>query len=171
MKKAPWLLLCLGFSGAICAEQTDSCVGLEGPALNQCRSNQQTLRLQQRLEQQLQQQQERQIQLDKQQREMQEQLQNMRLQNEDLRKELERQAASQPARLATADSSKAADIPTAAEIRSWKADNPWYGSDYAKTQFAVRYIKQLQQQRPDLTGRQLLDALSTKVDATFAAKH
>jgi hypothetical protein len=35
----------------------------------------------------------------------------------------------------------------------------------------MRYAKQLQQERPDLVGRELLDALSTKVDQTFGAKH
>lgn len=163
------LLLCLAvFSGPICAEQTDSCAGLEASALTQCRNNQQTLRLQQQLEQQLQQQQERQNQLDKQQREIQQQLEGMRLQNENLRKQLEREAANPPARpVATAliSASKSQDL------KNWKADNSWFGSDYAKTQFAMRYMKQLQQERPDLSGRDLLDALSTKVNETFGAKH
>jgi hypothetical protein len=57
------------------------------------------------------------------------------------------------------------------DLKSWKADNPWFGSDYARTQFAMRYIKQLQQERPDLAGRELLDAVSTKVNETFGAKH
>jgi hypothetical protein len=35
----------------------------------------------------------------------------------------------------------------------------------------MRYMKELQQERPDLGGRALLDALSTKVDETFGAKH
>jgi TolA-binding protein len=164
MLKASCLLLGLCVSStAIRAEQTDSCAALEGPALNQCRSNQQTLRLQQQLEQQLQQQQERQNQLDRQQREVQQQLESLRLQNESLRKQLERETTS-PVRPVAADYTKSADI------KSWKADNPWYGSDYIKTQFAVRYVKQLQQERPDLAGRELLDALSVKVNETFGAK-
>jgi hypothetical protein len=35
----------------------------------------------------------------------------------------------------------------------------------------MRYTKQLQQERPDLTGRALLDAVSAKVNETFDAKH
>jgi len=177
MMKQACMLLCLAVcSGAICAEQTDSCAGLEGPGLTQCRSNQQTLQQQERLEQQLQQQQERQNQLDKQQREVQQQqlevqqqLESMRLQNESLRKQLERQSADQAARPVVTDAKSAAA--KSAEIKSWRADNPWYGSDYTRTQFAVRYVKQLQQEHPDLAGRELLDALSAKVDQTFGATH
>jgi septal ring factor EnvC (AmiA/AmiB activator) len=141
---------------------------LEGAVLAQCRSNQQTLRQQERLEQQLQQQQERQIQLDKQQREVQQQLESMRLQNEALRTQLERQIANQPARPGAAEATAASKN---AAVTSWRADNPWFGTDYAKTQFATRYIKTLQKERPDLAGRDLLDALTAKVDETFAARH
>ncbi len=162
------LSVCLAVvSGAIYAEQTEPCAGLEGTGLTQCRSNEQTLRQQERLEQQLQQQEERQNQLDKQQREVQQQLESMRLQNESLRRELEREAANPPARPGSA----ATDASKSSAVKSWKADNPWYGSDYARTQFATRYIRQLQQERPDLAGRELLDAVSTKVDETFGAKH
>jgi len=160
------LLVCLSVvSGTISAEQTDACAGLEGSGLTQCRNNQQTLRQQERLEQLLQQQQQRQDELDKQQREVQQQLESMRLQNESLRKQLEQEIATQPAAPAATGSTKSTDL------KNWKADNPWFGTDYAKTQFAVRYIKQLQQERPGLAGRELLDAVSTKVNETFGAKH
>jgi Skp family chaperone for outer membrane proteins len=160
--KPGYLLLSLSvFSGAICAEQTDTCAGLDGAGLTQCRQD--------RLEQQLQQQQERQNQLDKQQREVQQQLDSMRLENESLRKQLEREAANRPARLAATNSKD--DAAKSQDLKSWKADNPWFGSDYAKTQFATRYIKQLEHERPDLVGRELLDAVSTKVNETFGAKH
>jgi TolA-binding protein len=163
------VLLCLAvFSGAICAEQTDSCAGLDGTGLAQCRSNQQTLRQQERLEQLLEQQQERQNELDKQQRDVQQQLESMRLQNESLRKQLEREIANQPARPGATDSTRTSKNE---DLKSWKADNPWYGSDYARTQFATRYMKQLEKERPDLAGRELLDAVSTKVNETFGAKH
>jgi hypothetical protein len=167
--KPSCLLFCLAvFSGAICAEQTDSCAGLEGTTLTQCRNNQQTLRQQERLEQQLQLQEERQNQLDKQQREVQQQLESMRLQNESLRKQLEREAANSSARpVATV----ATDSSKSPELKRWKADNPWFGSDYARTQFAMRYTKQLQKERPDLAGRELLDAVSAKVNETFGATH
>jgi TolA-binding protein len=158
----------VAFSAAICAAQTEPCAGLEGTDLRQCRSNQQTLRQQERLEQEIQQQQERQNQLDKQQREVQQQLESMRLQNESLRKQLERQAASQPARL---EATHSTDVSKTEDLRNWRADNPWYGSDYPRTQFATRYITQLHKERPDLAGRELLDAVSIKVNETFAAKH
>jgi TolA-binding protein len=168
MKKGCLLLGLSAFSGAICADEIDACAGLDGAALTQCQTNQQTLRQEERLEQQLQQQQERQNQLDKQQREVQQQLESLRLQNESLRQQLEREAANQPARPAATNSTNAAKNQ---EVKSWKADNPWFGTDYAKTQFATRYIKQLQQERPELAGRELLDALSVKVNETFGAKN
>jgi|SRR3984885_2904748 len=149
---------------AICAQQADPCAGLVGIALGQCRGDQQKLQ-QQQLEQQqeqLRQQQERQNQLAEQQRQMQQQLESMRLQNELLQKQLEHdKSASQAVQASATDYSKAP------EVKSWKADNPWYGADYAKTQFAMRYAKQLQQERPDLVGRPFLDAVSEKVRDTF----
>ncbi|HXO65553.1 MAG TPA: hypothetical protein VN882_12740 [Steroidobacteraceae bacterium] len=56
------------------------------------------------------------------------------------------------------------------ELKSWKADNPWFGSDYAKTQFATRYARQLEEEQPDLVGRPLLDAISAKVRDKFGAR-
>jgi len=152
------------FPVMICAQQTDPCAGMTGSALGQCRGDQQKLQ-QQQLEQQreqLREQQERQNQLAEQQRQMQQQLENMRLQNELLQKQLAHdKSVSQPVQTSATDYSKAP------EVKSWKADNPWYGADYAKTQFAMRYAKQLQQERPDLVGRPFLDAVSEKVRDTF----
>jgi TolA-binding protein len=153
------------FFVTVYAQQTDPCAGLAGAALGQCQGNQQKL-LRQQLDQQQQQiqtQQERQNQLDQQQRQIQQQLENMRLQNEALRNQLDQEkSANQPAQPAALK---------APELKSWKSDNPWYGTDYAKTQFAMRYAKQLQQDRPDLVGRPLLDAISAKVQDTFPAAH
>jgi len=168
MKSVCLLIYLCAVSGAICAAQTEPCAGLDGAVLSQCRSNQQTLRQQERLEEELQQQQERQNQLDKQQREVQQQLESMRLQNENLRKQLERETANQSARMVATGSMAAAKTQ---DLKNWRADNPWYGSDYPRTQFATRYITQLHKERPDLAGRELLDAVSTKVNETFAAKH
>jgi len=158
-------------AGTICAEQADPCGGMTGFALSECRGNQQKLQEQQleqqqrELQQQLQQQQERQKQLNEQQRQIQDQLENMRVQNEILRKQLEQEkSANQEAQRPATDYSKSP------EIKSWKSDNPWFGSDYAKTAFAMRYAKQLSQERPDLTGRAYLDAISAKVNETFGAK-
>lgn len=64
----------------------------------------------------------------------------------------------------------ATDRSTTPELKGWKSDNPWFGSDYAKTAFAMRYAKQLQQERPELVGRPFFDALSAKVNETFGVK-
>jgi TolA-binding protein len=154
------------FPATICAQQADPCAGLVGSGLGQCRGGQQKLQQQQlaQQEEQLQQQQERQNQLAEQQRQMQQQLENMRLQNELLQKQLEHdKAANQPVQASAANYSKTP------EIKSWKSDNPWFGMDYAKTEFAMRYAKQLQRERPDLVGRPFLDAVSEKVRDTFGA--
>jgi len=151
------------FAGSICAQQADPCSGLADSALSQCRGDQQKLQLEQ-LQQQVQQQQERQKQLDEQQRQIQQQLESMRRQNEALRAQLgHEQSANQPGRPPATGYSKPG------ELKSWKADNPWFGSDYAKTEFALRYAKRLQQERPDLVGRPFLDAISAEVSDTFAA--
>jgi TolA-binding protein len=171
-----WLAV---WSAPICAQPPDPCAGLLGVALAQCQGNQQKLQQQQleqqqeqleqqqqklaQQQQQLQQQQERQNQLNEQQQEFQQQLNNMRHQNELLRNQLEHEkSAKQTAQLPATDHSKPG------ELKSWKADNPWFGSDYAKTQFAVHYAKQLQKERPDLVGRPFLDAITAKVRDTFA---
>jgi hypothetical protein len=81
---------------------------------------------------------------------------------------MEREAANPHARPAATDTTHSQKNQ---DLMSWKADNPWFGSDYARTQFATRYTKQLEQERPDLAGRELLDAVSAKVNETFGAKH
>lgn len=159
-------LFLIVFSGTISAQQADPCTGLADSALVQCRGNQQKLQQLQleQLQQQLQQQQERQKQLDEQQRQIQQQLQNMRLQNESLRTQLgQEKSANQPVRQPATDYSKTP------EIKSWKSENPWFGSDYAKTELAMRYAKQLQREQPDLVGRPFLDAISAKVRDTFGS--
>jgi TolA-binding protein len=151
------------------AQPADPCAGLAGVALSQCQGNQQKL-LRQQLDlqqQQIQTQQERQNQLDQQQRQIQQQLENMRLQNEILRKQMDHEkSANQSAQPPAPDYSKTSELKTL-ELKSWKSDNPWYGTDYAKTQSAMRYAKQLQQERPDLVGRPFLDAISAKVRDAF----
>jgi septal ring factor EnvC (AmiA/AmiB activator) len=144
------------------AQQADPCAAMAGAALAQCRGDQQKIQQQQLKQQQeqLQQQQERQNQLAEQQHQMQQQLENMRLQNELLQKQLE-QSASRPLQASATNYSQSP------EIKSWKAANPWYGVNYAKTAFAMRYAKQLEHERPDLVGRPFLDAVSEKVTDTF----
>ena len=174
MKSYLLALSVAAFPVVVCAQQADPCAGLAGPALAQCRGDQQKLQ-QQQLEQQqeqLRQQLERQNQLAEQQRQMQQQLENMRLQNELLQKQLEHDRSAvqavQLAHASTTDYSKTPEAKTA-EVKSWKSENPWFGTDYARTQLAMRYAKQLQKEQPDLVGRPFLDALSAKVNYTFGA--
>jgi hypothetical protein len=77
-------------------------------------------------------------------------------------------SANQAALPPATSNSKTPELKTP-ELKSWKSENPWYGSDYAKTQFAMRYAKQLQQERPDLVGRPFLDAVAAKVTEKFDA--
>jgi TolA-binding protein len=154
---------------AIGALETDPCAGLAGSALAQCRGDQQKLQQLEleRQQEQLRQQQERQNQLAEQQRQMQQQLENMRLQNELLQKQLEHDKAAVQAVQVVQASAK--DYSKTPEVMSWKSENPWYGTDYVKTDFAMRYAKQLQRERPDLVGRPFLDAVSEKVRDKFGA--
>jgi hypothetical protein len=93
----------------------------------------------------------------------------MRLQNETLRNQMDQEkSANLSAQPPATDYSKTSALKTL-ELKSWKSDNPWYGTDYGKTQFAMRYARQLQQERPDLVGRPFLDAISAKVRDTFPA--
>jgi hypothetical protein len=155
---------------AIFAQQADPCPGLAGSALSQCQGDQRKLQQQQleqqqvQLQQQLQLQQERQNELAEQQRQMQQQLENMRLQNELLQKQLEHEkSANLPLQRSVTDYSKTP------EVKSWRSENPWFGTDYAKTEFATRYAKQLEREQPDLVGRPFLDAVSEKVTDTLGA--
>jgi hypothetical protein len=166
MKSYLLALSLAAFPVMIYAQQTDPCAGLAGSASGECRDNrlklqQQQLELQQ---EQLQQQQERQNQLAEQQRQILQQLQDMRLQNELLQKQLTHEkSANPPAQPMATDYSKTA------EVKGWKSENPWFGVDYAKTEFAMRYAKQLQREQPDLVGRPFLDAVSAKVRDKFGA--
>jgi hypothetical protein len=53
------------------------------------------------------------------------------------------------------------------EFRNWVAANPWFGRDAERTEFARAYAKQLMQERPNLMGRPLLDAVSRRVAERF----
>jgi predicted RNase H-like nuclease (RuvC/YqgF family) len=186
------LAFCLAaFSAVIDAQEAEPCAGLVGSALGQCQGNQQKLQRQQLAQQQKQltqqqeqlTQQQRQLeqqqqQLARQQRQLQQQegqgqlnerpqnerqLQDMQHQIELLSKQLEHQkSANQPVAPAALESKRR-------ELQNWKAENPWYGSEYKRTQFAMRYAKQLQQEQPDLVGRPFLDAISAKVTDKFGA--
>jgi TolA-binding protein len=168
---AKWYLLgfCLAvFSGRICAQQADPCSGLAGAALNRCEIDQQKLQ-QQQLTQQQQQLTQLQQQLAQQQRQLAQQQEQLQRQQDQLAQQ-QVQIARQQAQPATRPATPAAtEQSRRAELRSWKAGNRWYGSDYARTQFAMRYARQLQQERPDLVGRPFLDAISARVRDTFGA--
>jgi small-conductance mechanosensitive channel len=166
MKSYLLALSLAAFPVMIYAQQTDPCAGLAGSALGECRDHRQKLQQQQleQQQQQLQQQQERQNQLAEQQRQILQQLEDMRVQNELLQKQLAHEKYANPPAQPTAT-----DYSKTPEIKSWKSDNPWFGVDYAKTEFAMRYAKQLQREQPDLVGRPFLDAVSAKVTDTFGA--
>ena len=154
------LAFCLAvFPVTICAQQADP-QKLQQQQLTQ--QQQQLMQLQQQLAQQQQQLAQQQEQLKQQQEQLAQQQQQIARQqeqsrqNEILTKQLEHEkSANQGA--------------APGELKTWKADNPWYGTDYARTQFAMRYAKQLEQERPDLVGRPFLDAVSAKVRDTFGA--
>jgi small-conductance mechanosensitive channel len=168
------------FALPICAQQPDPCAGSTGVALAQCQSDQVKLQRQQleqqqqqlerqrqeldQQQQEIQEERERQNQLTEQQRELRQQIAGMQRQNELLREQLPQGKSAHPPIQGPATAAAKAQ-----ELRSWKADNPWFGSDYARTQFAVRYARKLQQERPDLVGRPFLDAIAVKVRDTFGA--
>jgi TolA-binding protein len=178
-----WYLLafCLAiFSATICAQEADPCAGLVGVALGQCQSNQQKLQRQelaqqqQQLAQQQQQLARQQQQLTQQQQQLMQQQQQLMQQQQQLQQQPQNQQQLEGIQHQIQTLSKQLEHDKSAnqpvqrpEFRSWKSDNPWFGSDYNKTQFAMRYAKQLQQERPDLAGRPFLDAISAKVRDTF----
>jgi TolA-binding protein len=172
-------------SATIGAQEADPCAGLAGSALAQCQGDQQKLQRQQLAEQQrqlaqqqqqlTQQQQQlarQQQQLMRQQQQMEQNPPNERPQNqrqlEDMQHRIDvlstqvehQKSANQPVTLAAREAKRR-------EVQDWRANNPWYGSDYPRTQFAMRYAKELQQEQPDLVGRPFLDAISAKVTDKF----
>jgi TolA-binding protein len=183
-KKSYLPALCLAvWSAGIHGQEADPCAGLAGAALGQCLADQQKLQRQQltqqqqqlaqqqqQLTQQLQQLTQQQQQLaQQQQRLMQQQEQLARQQQEFGQQQKQQQQQQQQTAAAVARVAEprvSADVKRK-DLESWKAENPWYGSDYARTQLAMRYAKQLQHEQPDLTGRPFLDALSAKVKDTF----
>lgn len=121
-------------------------------------------------QQQKQQQQQQQEQLARQQQEFSQQQKQQEQQQQQQQQAVAAAAASAAAAAAAAARAVPPQVSADArrkELATWKAENPWYGTDYAKTQLAMRYAKQLQHEQPDLTGRPFLDALSAKVRDTF----
>lgn len=134
-------------SGGFIVEDSGVCAGLFGAAKGFCIGEQQALQQRQMQQQHLLQQQ---------------QIENQRLQNELLRQKLEQEAAAkQPQRISP---SSYANHP---EFLAWRAENPWFETDRAKTEFAKMYAKELRQQRPELKGRPFLDAVTARVNVAF----
>ncbi|HET7755666.1 MAG TPA: hypothetical protein VFK87_00270 [Steroidobacteraceae bacterium] len=89
------------------------------------------------------------------------QAENLRLHNELLR----RQLAHAEAPAATASAAELASTPGFAD---WQTENRWFGSDRARTEYALLYARDLRQQQPELNGRPFLNALSVRVREVFA---
>lgn len=138
-------------AGGWIVEDTGGCGGLFGAAQGACIADQQRMQQQQLLQQQLLQQQ---------------QFENQRLQNELLRRKLEQEQSANQSR----QQSPQADYSKTPEFQNWQSANPWYGTDRAKTEFALLYAKQLKQDRPELTGKAFLDAVSDRIKETFGAE-
>ena len=137
--------------GSLRPEEPSACAGVYGDARAICLNEQQKVQQQRKA-------QDAQVAL---QREEQE---NTRLRSELLRHELAQQQA--PA-VPTSGSSSQLDFMSVPGFRSWQTDNAWFGSDRARTEFALLYQKQLRLERPDVTGRALLDAVSARVRDVF----
>ena len=134
--------------GGWVVEDTGGCGGLFGAAQGACMAQQQLMQQQQIRQQQLLQQQK---------------IENQRLQNESLKRSLERDQSTP--QYATQESQGGSTLQP--EFRDWQAANPWFGSDRAKTEFAMFYAKQLRQERPDLVGRPFFDKVTTKIQEVF----
>jgi hypothetical protein len=53
------------------------------------------------------------------------------------------------------------------EFARWVSENPWFGADKMKTQFAMQYAKQLRHQQPSVLGRMFFDNVAAKVREKF----
>jgi len=89
------------------------------------------------------------------------QVENLRLHNELLRYEL---ASAQPAGV----SPSSTELARTPGFDTWQSENRWFGSDHARTEYALLYAKGLRQEQPELNGRPFLNALSARVKDVFA---
>jgi hypothetical protein len=53
------------------------------------------------------------------------------------------------------------------EFARWVSENPWFGPDKMKTEFAMQYAKQLRRKQPGLLGRMFFDNVAAKVGEKF----
>jgi hypothetical protein len=88
------------------------------------------------------------------------QAENLRLHNELLRHEL--------ARVQSGAAPSTAELAATPGFANWQTENRWFGSDRARTEYALLYAKDLRQEQPDLSGRPLLNALSARVREVFS---
>lgn len=88
------------------------------------------------------------------------QVENLRLHKELLRYEL---ASAQPAAAAPSTT----ELARTPGFDTRQTENRWFGSDHARTEYALLYAKDLRQEQPDLTGRPFLNALSAHVKDVF----
>jgi hypothetical protein len=146
------------------------CAGVhELLAKSACERQQYDLRRQQAQQQQEQQQAQRQAQDDQaRQRQLlqEQQVENLRLQNEILRRKLEQEKSGTSLPVEQTPLRSISEIP---EFQEWKLDNPWFGVDHAKSEFAMLFARQLRQDQPELTGRPFLNAVSAEVGETFGS--
>jgi hypothetical protein len=89
------------------------------------------------------------------------QVENLRLHNELLRHDL--------ASVQTAAAPSEAELAATPGFAGWQSENRWFGSDHARTEYALLYAKDLRHEQPELTGRPFLNALSARVKEVFAA--
>jgi hypothetical protein len=89
------------------------------------------------------------------------QAENLQLHNELLRHELAQVQA-------TAAAPSAAQLAATPGFANWQTENRWFGSDHARTEYALLYAKDLRQEQPELAGRPFLNALSARVKEVFA---
>ncbi|MBV8143520.1 MAG: hypothetical protein JO184_00840 [Gammaproteobacteria bacterium] len=89
------------------------------------------------------------------------QAENLRLHNELLKREIARLQAA-------AAAPSAAELAATPGFAGWQSENRWFGSDRARTEYALLYAKDLRQEQPDLSGRLFLNAVSSRIKEVFA---
>jgi len=91
------------------------------------------------------------------------QIKRMKLENELLKQKLERQKSGDQSQT----SAPKANLSPA--FRAWLADNPWFGRDRPRTEYANLYARELRRQQPTLVGRPFFDAVGAKVKEVFGS--
>jgi hypothetical protein len=89
------------------------------------------------------------------------QAENQRLNSELLRRELAPRGGA-------GGVSTVADVQAWPDFAAWHVENRWFGTDRARTEYAVLYAKDLHREQPELAGRAFLNALSARVREVFA---